>query len=460
MTRRSFLQVATTVPFAPYFFSSVKPLHAAALGDRLRVACIGLGAQGRGDAQTFNSIADVVALCDVDADYGLAKAKADRGINRLDPDTYTDYRKVLDQRDIDIVSIATVDHWHVKIAIEALQAGKHVFCQKPLTLTVDEGRLIRQAVRKYPKQVFQVGAQQRSDKGRFALAALMVRKGVLGKINRMTVCLDGGGIGGPFATEDPPESLDWYTWLGQCRETQYIKERCHRTFRYWYDYAAGTLTDWGAHHLDFVHWALELEKPGNGPTRITPVKVDFPVPFKDGEPTVENCYNTPINFEIVCAFPNDVEVVVSSKTADGNGILIEGTKGRVNVNRGRITGKPVEEKWYEGLITEEDFQHLAHGLSFVAADEVPPGFRNHDFRLSDIVHKVNMIHCVREGGTPLCEPISQVQTMNTCHLCAIAARLGREIHWDPKSEKIIGDDKAASYLAREQRKGFEIPEVR
>ena len=457
-TRRSFLKAATAASFVPYFFSSVKPLHATPAGDRLRVGCIGFGPRGIGDASAFSSVADVVALCDVDSEYGLPRARAEAHIGRLNPAVYSDYRRMLDRRDIDIVCIATVDHWHVKMAIEALQAGKHVFCQKPMTLTVDEGRLLRQAVLKYPKLVFQVGSQQRSEKPRFAMAALMVRKGILGKIHKMTVCLGRGTVGGPFEKETPPASLDWNAWLGPCPYAEYIRERSHRSFRRWYEYACGTITDWGAHHLDFVHWALDLEKPGDGPTRITPVKAVLPIPFKDGEPTLDNHFNTPVDFEFVCSYPNDVEVVVASQTANGNGVFVEGSRGRINVNRGRITGRPMEERWHEGVITEEDFVQLAHGQSFVTENEVEARFNN-SFLQSIIHHKVNMIRCIRDGGTPLSEPLGQIQAMNTCHLCGIAARLGREIRWDPKAERIIGDDQAASHLAREARRGFEIPDV-
>lgn len=442
--RRDFLKntsaLAATALGTPYLFTSAQTVRAEEASDRLRVGCVGLGGMGRGDAADFSNLADIVALCDVDS-HRVAEAQKNERINRLKPDTYADYRKVLDRKDIDVVSIATVDHWHVKVAIEAMQAGKHVFCEKPLTLTVEEGQLIRRAAKKYPDIVFQVGAQQRSQKDQFALATLIVRKGILGKIKKMTVCIGPGPVGGPFAKAPIPESLDWNAWLGQCPTVDYIPQRCHGTFRYWYEYSGGTITDWGAHHLDFVHWALGQDVEGGGPIRVRPILVEHPVEFKDGYPTVDDRYNTSSKFEIACTFPGGVDVHVCSHTKDGNGVLIEGEKGRINVNRERITGTPMEEKWHEGKITEDDFTALANGKKF------------------DGWHKRNFITCIREGGKAISDPVSHVQAMNTCHLCAIAARLNREIRYNPKTEKILADTQAADFLARKRRDGFDIPAV-
>ncbi|MDO4559192.1 MAG: Gfo/Idh/MocA family oxidoreductase, partial [Planctomycetia bacterium] len=153
--------------------------------DRLRMGCIGVGSMGKGDAGDFSNLVDVVAIADVDSEYGLAQTLADEGIGTKrdgqrvrQPDAYGDYRKILERNDIDVVSIVTTDPWHVKIAVEALMSGRHVFCQKPLTLTIEEGQLIRAACKKYGSQVFQVGTQQRAQKDQFALACLMVRKGL------------------------------------------------------------------------------------------------------------------------------------------------------------------------------------------------------------------------------------------------------------------------------------------
>ncbi|MCL2117246.1 MAG: Gfo/Idh/MocA family oxidoreductase [Planctomycetaceae bacterium] len=449
--RRDFLKrstvVATAAGFTPYLFSSAQPVYAQAASDRLQIGCIGVGDMGRGDARDFTNLGDIVAVCDVDSEYGIANAQNDPNIGKKvndekvgKPDGYKDYREVLDRKDIDVVSIVTVDHWHVKIAVEALMAGKHVFCQKPLTLTVEEGQLIRNACKKYNNLVFQVGTQQRAQKDQFATAAHMVRKGMLGDIRKMTVDIGGSDVGGPFKKEAPPECLDFEMWQGQTPRVEYIKERVHFQFRWWYEYGGGKFTDWGAHHIDCAQWALNECQEGCGPISFNPIVAEHPVPFKDGYPTVDDCYNASHKFEISCKFASGVEMLVCSSSRDGNGILIEGTRGRIHVDRGRINGRPMEAGLHKQL-TDDDFKELYNGKDF-------DGLHNW--------HKRNFITCIKEGGLPVSDVYSHVVAMNSCHLCAIAARLGREIKWDPKTETIVGDDQASTFLARERYKGYEI----
>jgi predicted dehydrogenase len=365
----------------------------------------------------------------------------------------------LERKDIDVVSIITVDHWHVKIAIEALQAGKHVFCQKPLTLTLEENQLIRNACKQYPKQIFAVGTQQRNNPMLFLRAVNMVKKGLLGDIKKITVGIDSGDVGGPFPKVTPPPELDWNMWLGQAPKVDYINERCHYQFRWWYEYSGGKFTDWGAHHIDIATWAIGQDRQGMGPTEIDGTDAKHPVPFKDGYPTVDNCYNTAHDFAVKCKYPNDVMMIVTSR--GDNGILFEGTKGRIFVNRDHISGKPIKEKWDKDHYTFDDMAQLYKGKppnvdrpAFY--DNVYKNTLNmNDWRES----KVNFFRCIREGGLPISDVFSHVQTMNTCHLCVIAARLGRVIHWDPMAEKFVGDEQATTFFSRKPRAGFEIPRV-
>ena len=454
-TRRSFLKrsaaIAGAASVSPYIFSSAQPAQAQEASDRLRVGAIGLGGQGRSDADQFANLdCDIVAICDVDSER-IDETRKNGGINRLNPDGYKDYRRMLDRRDIDIITIGTVDHWHVKIAIETLMAGKHVHVQKPFTLTVAEGQAVRAALKKYPKLFCQVGTQQRWQRYEFATAAIMVRKGMLGDVKRMVVDIGGSPKGGPFAKTPPPESLDWDFWQGQCKPVDYIKERCHGDFRWWVEYSGGKFTDWGAHHVDFAHWALNLEEYGQGPSRLAPLNIVNPVEYKDGYPLVDDEFNACQDFEILCEMPGGVEMLVCSGSRDGNGVLIEGTQGRIHVSRGRIKGTPFEEMSSDA-ITEEDYVALAHGKPFEVPKEAGAGV--------NLYHKRDFVKCIRDGkGLPVSDGLSHIQMMQTCHLCGIVARLGREIKWDPKTEAIIGDAQAASFLAREQRKGFEIPAV-
>ncbi|MDR1384598.1 MAG: Gfo/Idh/MocA family oxidoreductase, partial [Planctomycetaceae bacterium] len=232
-TRRDFLKhsavAATAAGFTPYLFSSAQSAMAQAPSDRLRFGCIGVGSMGRPNASAFSRLADVVAINDVDTSHMDEACAEHERIGKISPDgkltspeKVKDYREILDRKDIDAVCIVTPDHWHVKIAVEALQAGKHVFCQKPLTLTVEEGQLIRNAVKKYNKQAFQVGTQQRTDRGRFLTAILMVQKGYLGEIKRIGCHIDGAPTSGEIPKAEIPATLDFERWLGQAPLTEYI----------------------------------------------------------------------------------------------------------------------------------------------------------------------------------------------------------------------------------------------
>ncbi|TWT35396.1 Inositol 2-dehydrogenase [Posidoniimonas corsicana] len=390
-----------------------------------------------GDAHQHSEFGDILAVCDVD-DRHSERARNDERIGRGRADAYNDYRRVLDRDDIDVVSIVTPDHWHVKVAIEALQSGKHVFCQKPLTLTLEENRLIRQACQTHPELAFVVGTQQRGDKRRFLRAVNLVRKGLLGEVTKVTCGINGSPTGGPFKVETPPAELDWDRWLGPAPKTGYMKRRCHYEFRWWYEYSGGKFTDWGAHHIDIALWALGLDQHGSGPTEIDGADAEHPVPFENGRPTVNDSYNTSHDFNVVHRFPSGLEMHVTSR--GDNGILFEGSKGRLFVNRRRITGRPVEESWDKDLFTQDDLANLYKG-------------KPHEG------HKANFFRCVREGGLPVSDVFSHVQTMNACHLSSIAARLGRTIRWDPQSEQIMGDDQASAMMSRAPRSGFEYPEV-
>jgi predicted dehydrogenase len=440
-TRRAFLgkTIAATAAAGsvPYFAWNPQAFANQDKNDRPRIGCIGVGSMGTGDAHGHSGFGDILAVCDVDTRHA-ERAKQDERIGKGKADIYTNYRELLDRNDIDVVSVVTPDHWHVKIAIEALEAGKHVFCQKPLTLTLEENQLIRNACKKHEDKVFFIGTQQRSDKNNFLRAINMVQKGLLGDIQRITCGIGGGDVGGPFKKSEPPKELNWDMWLGQAPKVDYIKERGHYQFRWWYEYSGGKFTDWGAHHIDIALWAIDQDKEGSGPVEFDGTDAKHPVPFEDGYPTVDDRYNTAHDYAVKCKFTNGTEMIVTSR--GDNGILFEGTKGRMFVSRGKIAGLPIEENWDEGKYGDEDLVRLYRGKQFEG-------------------HKNNFYRCIREGGLPVSDVYSHVQSMNACHLSAIAARLGRIIKWDPKSEQIIGDDQAASFFAREQRKGYEIPRV-
>jgi predicted dehydrogenase len=298
--------------------------------------------------------------------------------------------------------------------------------------------LARAAAEKFPNLQFLIGTQQRSQRDLFLRAVNMVHKGLLGEIKKVKVGINGSPAGGPFPVENPPKEIDWEMWLGQAPKVDYRTQRCHNDFRWWYEYSGGKFTDWGAHHVDIAQWALKEDVKGKGPTTIDGTDAKHPVPFENGYPTADDCYNTSTDFAVTCRFPSGVEMVVTSR--DDNGILFEGTKGRIFVNREKITGKPIEEQWDKDQFTDADVVALYKGKPFEG-------------------HKDNFYRCIREGGLPVSDVFSHVMAMNTCHLTAIAARLGRQITWDPAAEKIVGDEQAAAFMARTPRPGYEIPRV-
>ncbi|MBL8891827.1 MAG: Gfo/Idh/MocA family oxidoreductase [Planctomycetaceae bacterium] len=436
LTRRGFLQhssVATAATVIPYYSWSSPAFANNSKNDRPRIGCIGTGSMGTGDAEDHANFGDILAVCDVDQNHA-ERAKNHERIGKGKADLYSDYRKVLERNDIDVVSIVTPDHWHVKIALEALAAGKHVFCQKPLSLTLEENQLIRAACQKYSDRVFLVGTQQRSDRDRFLRAVNMVQKGLLGEIKKVTVGIDGSPTGGPFPVADVPGHLNWEAWQGPAPAHEYRERRCHYEFRWWYEYSGGKFTDWGAHHVDIAQWALNENGPGQGPISIDGTDAKHPVEFKDGHPIAVDSYNTSHDFAVSCRFASGTEMVITSR--GDNGVLFEGSKGRLFVNRGKITGKPIQENWDEGQFGDEALVELYKGKPFEG-------------------HKANFYRSIAEGGLPVSDVFSHVQIMNTCHLAAIAARLGRKIQWDPQTEQIVGDPQAAAFFAREPRAGYE-----
>jgi predicted dehydrogenase len=349
---------------------------------------------------------------------------------------YEDYRKILDRDDIDVVTIGTPDHWHTKIAIEAMQAGKDIYCEKPLTLTIDEGVAICKVLRE-TKKVFQVGTQQRSH-GDFARAVALCREGRLGKIQKVLVAIGGGDRGGPFKKEKAPAHLNWDKWLGQAPKVDYIKERCHYQFRWWYEYSGGKMTDWGAHHVDVAHWCLDAKD--TGPISFTG-SATHPATLKNGMPVEDDRYNTATAFRVAAKFQDGVELIITDHIKEenanhGNGVLVIGDKGRLFVDRGKLVGKPVDALKENPLPKD-------------AIAKVLKGHPHGD-------HMRNFFDCVKSRQEPISDVVSHHRAMTTCHLANICIRLSREIKWDPQKEQIVGDEDARQWQRRDQRKGYEI----
>jgi predicted dehydrogenase len=342
---------------------------------------------------------------------------------------------VLDRGDIDAVVIGTPDHWHAKILIDAMKAGKDAYCEKPMTLTIDEGKLIGKVARDTGR-VVQVGTQQRSDHNRvFLLAVAMVRAGRIGKVKTVTAAIGGGPAGGPFPEEGPPSELNWDMWLGQAPKVEYIKQRCHGDFRWWYEYSGGKLTDWGAHHVDIGQWAIGQDD--TGPTTIEVVKGELPVEYKDGWPRADDRYNTATAFMVKAMFPNGVEMNIRDDTE--NGVTFDGEDGRIFVTRDRIdlSGGSVDAL-RKDPVEESLLVDLRKGKKVDG-------------------HMPNFFECMADRSTPVSDVWSHHRALTTCHLANIAIRLGgRKLNWDPAREEITGDAEANRWLTRPQRSGYEV----
>jgi predicted dehydrogenase len=455
-SRRTFLAGSAAAVAVPYFSWQPRTLAAETRSptDRIALGLIGAGGISRANLAAAKKWIDVVAIADVDA--GRREE-----VNQLFADgkaaVFDDYRKILERKDVDVIHVATPDHWHTKPVVEAMLAGKDIYCEKPLTLTIDEGKLIRR-VQKETGRIVQVGTQQRSTFHLFVKALALVAEGRLGKINRIEARIGEGPQSPAIPVAPPPANLDWDRWLGPAAATDYRfmvenggvdaegkprkpqnKTNGHYEFRWWYEYSGGKLTDWGAHHVDIATWALALNGQTGGPLAINGT-AKHPVAFKDGMPVEKDRYNTATEFHFTVDFPGGTQIVI--RHDEENGVLIEGDKGRIFVSRRKLAGKPVDELVDHPL--PED------ALAKVYASSLPL------LENERSAHWANFLLCTINRRPPISDVHSHMKMLNICHLAGISARLGRGLKWDDAAERIVGDDQANAMLARPYRKGYEI----
>lgn len=433
-SRRSFLRrcaILSAASGVPAWFVerelSAASLKALGPNDRPGIALVGCGGMGRGDAGLASRFGDILAVCDVDKSHAEAASKQFTKGGKI-PTPYSDFRKMLERDDIHAVINGTPDHWHTLVNLGATLAGKDAYGEKPLTLSVDEGKRLVKAVRKQ-KTVVQTGTQQRSDE-RFRLACELVRNERIGKLKEVTVWLPAGLREGPFKPETVPAGLDWSYWLGQAPMVDYTPKRCHTFFRYWYDYSGGTVTDWGAHHNDIALWAVGL----SGPVAV------------EGKPladTIPGGYTAFSEYEVKFTYANGVVHNVRTTKADNifggvedpngqrNGIRFEGSNGWIWVNRGNLKASDPE------LIKAP----LPEGAQRLYASQD---------------HMGNFFDCIRSRKDPICDVQTGHESSMISHLGVIALRTGLKLKWDPKKEEFVGADskEGNKHLAREMRKPY------
>ncbi len=416
LTRRGFLTGAAAA-IGPYFLTS-SALGAGArpaASSRITMGAIGIGGMGSGDLNAFLGITDVqvLAVCDVDKDHrDKAKQRVDTRYANADCKAYTDFREVIARKDLDSVMIATPDHWHALPVIAAAGAGKDIHCQKPLSLTIREGRAMSDACRKYGV-VFQTGSQQRSD-NKFRFACELVRNGRIGKLLTMEVGLPTGHFGKLEPTMPVPDGFDYDFWLGQAPWSPYTRVRCHGSFRWFLDYSGGQVTDWGAHHCDIAQW-------GNGTSYSGPVEIEGKGVF----PT-DGLYDTAVNYRFECLYRNGARMIVADGATYPNGVKFIGSEGWVFVSRGRIDSEP------KSLLS-----------SVIGPDEI------HLYESRD--HKGNFIDCIKSRGETVAPIENAHRSVSIAHLGNLAMRLGRKLKWNPDTEHFEGDPGAERMLSRAMR---------
>ncbi|MCH2200703.1 MAG: Gfo/Idh/MocA family oxidoreductase [Fuerstiella sp.] len=427
-SRRHLLKTAASMSAAsslPHWFveeclGNPQPTSLDSAGDRPSVALIGCGGQGRGIAQRAAKFGNIAAICDVD-DGQLAKARKQWPKARA----FKDFRGVVDLPDVDIVVCGTVDHWHALVSTAAMRAGKDVYCEKPLTLTVDEGKLLVREARKTGR-ILQTGSQQRSDSN-FRLACELVRNGRIGKLEHVDVFLPAGRREGPFTPSDSPQGLDWNMWQGPTRDVDYVPERTHVTFRYWWEYSGGTMTDWGAHHNDIALWGMGLERSGPVSVKGKPLVEMIPNGFTAASQyDVQYLYATGVTHRCQSTTANAWHGRVIDPDGQQHGVKFLGDDGWIWVTRGAIEASDPE------MLVEP----LASNASRL--------YVSHD-------HMGNFFDCVKTRKQPVCDVEIGHRSASVCHLGVLAIRLGRELKFDPVNESFINDAEADRWLRREMR---------
>ncbi len=434
LSRRGFLNAATTSLAAaglPLWYARESAASRVVMPEAKEKVVMGaIGTGSRGTAVMEEALrrgVQYVAICDVDANHRGDARKLLAKFGQEKVEEYNDFREMLDRRDFSAVSVVTPDHWHALAAIEAMKKGKDVYCEKPLSLTISEGRAMVDAARKYDR-VFQTGSQQRSD-ARFRLACELVRNGRLGKIKTVEARIGDNPNGGPFPTAKPPQGLDWDFWMGPTPEVEYVEKRCHYEFRWWYEYSGGKVTDWGAHHNDIAQWGLGMDE--SGPVKVTS-ECDKP---EHNEP---NCYNCPPHFKITYTYAKD-----ASKYCDGtelictdagdNGVKLIGENGDwIFVDRGNI--KASDKK---------------------LLDETLPGDAVRLYKSDD--HMRNFLDCLSSREKPICDVAVGFHSVTVCHIGNISLRMGgRTLQWQPGKERFFGDALANEMLSRPMRAPWKI----
>ncbi len=416
MNRRTFAMGALTA------FSASR---VAGANDRIRMGWIGSGGRGRQDLATFlkQPDADPIAICD------LYEPFRDKAIEMAGgrPKAFGDFRPLLEQKDIDAVVVAVPDHWHALIAIAACEAGKDVYCEKPLSLTVAEGRRMVEAARQHGR-VFQTGSQQRSG-AHYAQAVKLIRDGGIGEVHRIQAGMQRNIFPGLQPTEMASgirPGFNWEMWLGPAPERPFDPFRCIYNFRWFWDYSGGQMTNWGAHHLDIARWIVGADAP----TEVAGL---------GGRYALTDGGETPDIQEVTYQFPKVVVTWTVSEIAEGKPVTLDiyGTKGKLTLLRSGFQVTP------EMIGPGKDKEQAMEPLQIKGGD-------------LDSAHARNFLDCVKSRQRPNADVEEGHRSAVMCHLGNISTRLGRSLRWDAAAEKITGDAEANRWLSRPYRAPWKL----
>lgn len=414
-SRRAFLSQSGLAAASAFAAPLVLPRRVFGANDRITIGAIGVRNQGSGNLKRFLAAGvDVGAICDVDTKVAAAAVAI---VEKSGPkcQTFGDYRRLLDQPGIDAVVVTTPDHWHARMTIDACRAGKDVYCEKPLSLTIAEGRRMVTAAREN-KKIVQTGSQQRSS-AEFRTACMLVRNGFIGDVQQILVGIPDPNHPGALGPDEMvPAELNYDLWLGPAPLKPYNSKRVHYNFRFWWDYSGGQTTNFGAHHLDIAQWALGMDN--SGPTAAEGVATFHPQKFHEVTETMRITYT----------YANGVRMVLGQGQKDiPGGVTFIGSRGRVFVSRGKLKTEPAE----------------------LAGTPLEAASLTQLYRSSD--HTENFLQCLRTRELPICDVEIGHRSATVCHLGNLVARLGRPIQWDPQAEKIVDDAEAQAMTDKDYR---------
>jgi predicted dehydrogenase len=447
-SRRKFIKNAAILSIAPYI------VPASVFGKNAPSNRINVGAIGTGRISRIHDLpgvwrhdfAQVMAVCDLDANRAQdAKQLVNEYYTKKNGSpydgvqVYTDHRELLSNKDIDAVLISTPDHTHAMIGVAAAKAGKHIYMQKPASLTIAEGRKISDVIQKSNVK-FQIGSQQRSSE-QFRYGAELVRNGRIGQLKKVYVGLPGDPPGGNKKEMPVPANFNYDMWLASTPEVYYTEDRVHPQLGYdrpgWLrceQFGAGMITGWGAHHIDSAHLGMGMER--SGPVEIWG-KADFP---KEGLWDVHGIFTTH------ALYSNGIEMIVSNELP--NGVKFEGTDGWLFVSRGdyQVTSSDPGAKGVQAKkIDASDPTVLT---SVIGANEfhLPVSTNHHG----------NWLESIRDNKEPIAPVEEAHRSCSACLLHHIAMKLNRKVYWDPVEEQFKNDAEANKMVSRPQREAYAI----